>query len=478
MPVNPKFKRRVYTLKGKSPEVIAVAFAKCSRSPDPFDKIVKEINQDKASKFHEKYVVGFGHGSVAEHAYANIAIERVSQIAVKELEFCRLASYTEVSSRYQILSPEACFIPKVIAKSSGLKKKYMSAINGLYAVYTEALEPVKKLVSKEFPMEKGETEQVYDGRIRSKYADVCRMILPFAALRNVGLTANARSLEHIITRLLSSRYQECRELGADLKKVAKEKLPTLVKYAERNEGIVASRKSLDGLAKNVKPNIESGKFDVKLVDYDRNGADKFVAALIFEKSGLSYKSCLQEVKKMSKAKKNAWIKAAMWRLKDVHSKTPRALELINFTFDACYDHGTYYDLMRNRILTQLFQDSNMKLGYSVPKRIVEAGLRPAYCEVIESATAIYEELYKEIGNEADYLTTMANFKRVVFHMNMREFFYMLWYRGINPGGHLTYRRTTMKMYEEIKDKYPELFKYLPYKVIEGSEELSIKFFAK
>jgi len=35
-------KRRIYTLNGLPPEVVAVAFAKCSRSPEPFDQIAEE----------------------------------------------------------------------------------------------------------------------------------------------------------------------------------------------------------------------------------------------------------------------------------------------------------------------------------------------------------------------------------------------------------------------------------------------------
>ena len=38
--------RRIYPLTGYSPEIIAVAFAKTSRSPEPFDKIAKELNKN------------------------------------------------------------------------------------------------------------------------------------------------------------------------------------------------------------------------------------------------------------------------------------------------------------------------------------------------------------------------------------------------------------------------------------------------
>ena len=84
-----------------SPETIAVAFAKTSRSPESFKVIADELNDAKSAEFNEKWVVGYGHSSVAEHAVLHIAVENLSRLAVECLESNRLASYTEKSTRYQ-----------------------------------------------------------------------------------------------------------------------------------------------------------------------------------------------------------------------------------------------------------------------------------------------------------------------------------------------------------------------------------------
>jgi thymidylate synthase ThyX len=93
------------------PEVKAVTFAKCSRSADPFDKIAKELTEEKSAEFNEKWVVGFGHSSIAEHAVISLAVENVSNIATKFLEDSRLASFTEKSSRYQIFGKDKLVMP-------------------------------------------------------------------------------------------------------------------------------------------------------------------------------------------------------------------------------------------------------------------------------------------------------------------------------------------------------------------------------
>ncbi|NTW09390.1 MAG: hypothetical protein HGA28_07465, partial [Anaerolineaceae bacterium] len=57
--------RQVYLLDPRkyTPEVIAVAFAKTSRSPETFQQIADELTDEKSAQFHEKWVVGYGHSS-------------------------------------------------------------------------------------------------------------------------------------------------------------------------------------------------------------------------------------------------------------------------------------------------------------------------------------------------------------------------------------------------------------------------------
>ncbi len=98
------YPRRVYPLDARqlTEEQIAVAFAMTSRRPESFDEIAQQVTQEKAADFHERWVLGYGHASVAEHAVLHLAVENISRIACDTLEDNRLASYNEKSSRYQI----------------------------------------------------------------------------------------------------------------------------------------------------------------------------------------------------------------------------------------------------------------------------------------------------------------------------------------------------------------------------------------
>ena len=202
--------REIYLLSPRSlsPETIAVAFAKTSRSPESFRAIAAELSDEKSAQFHEKWVVGYGHASVAEHAVLHIAFENVSRLAIESIEGNRLASYTEKSTRYQKWGLDDFTIPPELEEGHPLYDEYVETIRLLFKTYADSLEPVRALVLERFPRRENEKDEAWDRRIRSKYVDVCRFLLPAASLANVGMTANARVLENMIRKLANDLIDE------------------------------------------------------------------------------------------------------------------------------------------------------------------------------------------------------------------------------------------------------------------------------
>src|SRR4026209_252715 len=216
-----------------SPETIAVAFAKTSRSPESFRDIAAELSDEKSAQFHEKWVVGYGHASVAEHAVLHIAFENVSRLAIESIESNRLASYTEKSTRYQKWGLDDFTIPPELrAADHPLRDEFADTVRLLFKAYADSLSPVRTLILDRYPRRENEKEEAWDRRIRSKYVDVCRFLLPAASMANVGMTANARVMENTIRKMLSHELLEVREIGAKVKEVSLAETPTLVKYAD------------------------------------------------------------------------------------------------------------------------------------------------------------------------------------------------------------------------------------------------------
>jgi len=456
---------RIYPFRDMPPEVIAVAFAKCSRSEKPFDEIARELTEEKSAEFHDKWVVGYGHSSVAEHAYLNIALENVSLIAVEAIQNHRLASYTEKSSRYQIYNKDRIFIPEEFEQDTEIKKRYLKAIEKLFEVYNKSIEPVQKIIFELYPNVNNEPENVWKAKTKSKWVDICRFLLPNCVLANLGMSANARIWEYAITRWLSSPLKEVQEIGEKCKKVAQDITPTLVKYADYNEYYAKTEDYLYSKCREICENINSKEFSsenkikVNLIDYEDDAENKILASLLYKYRSISYKNALEKIKTLTSEEKEKIFSQMLEKPKSIYEKPPRELEYPYYTFDVLLDQGAYYDLKRNRIMTQTPQELTANYGYFTPDIIKQANLEENYKEVQNFAHETYQKIYAKFPHLAKYITTKATARRFLLKMNLREAFYFIGLRS-RKGGHFMYRKTTQMMYDEIEKVHPLLAKYI------------------
>jgi thymidylate synthase ThyX len=454
--------RDIYLLSPKhlSPETIAVAFAKTSRSPESFREIAAGLSDEKSAEFHERWVVGYGHASVAEHAVLHIAFENVSRLAIECLESNRLASYTEKSTRYQMWGPDSFYTPRVIAESrhAGL---YRETCARLFETYQRSLEPVKRVMQAKYPRRDGESEAKWDGRIRSKYVDNCRFLLPASALANVGMTANARVLESAIRKMLSHPLEEVRELGAELKRVAQGEVPTLVKYAdaapyqsETAEALTAEsrRRTADGGPRSAVGGQPSAS--VELVDHDPEAETKFLAACLYRYGSRPLAECRAAAAEMSAEQKAELAREALGR-RDRHDAPLRELEHVTYTFDAVMDQGGYAEIKRHRMMTQSPQRLTCHLGYAVPRAFEEAGLLDEYHAAMHAAAEAYDVLADDFPEEASYVVPNGFNRRLLMTFNLREAFHICELRGA-PNAHFSVRRVAGQMHEAIARVHPTL----------------------
>src|SRR3990170_255253 len=376
----------VYLLdpKNLSPETIAVTFAKTSRSPESFREIAAELNDEKSAQFHEKWVVGYGHSSVAEHAVLHIAVENCSRLAVEALESCRLASYTEKSTRYQKWTPQDFHLPAEL----------------------EALPAVKAVIEQEHPREEGESDGAWERRIRSRYVDICRFYLPAAALANVGMTINARALEHSISKMLSHPLLEVQALGRELKRVAQENTPTLVKYANPIPYLDAVQSDLTHSAVEFLPQSSERSDWCQLVDYDREIENRILTACLYRFGENDYAHTLSTVRSLSPADRQRLAQEILASL-EKYVIPLRELEYGNFTFDLMLDQGGYFELKRHRMMTQTPQLLTTRLGYALPRRIVSAGLEQHFRKAMQLAEQAYEQVAAWNPAVASYLVPNA-----------------------------------------------------------------------
>jgi len=474
--------RPVFALRNLPEEVIAVLFAYYSRSRESLRrnllKLIQEGDLDlterlqfspgrgdalaaareKARQFHEKWVVGYGHSSVAEHAVAHLAIEDVSIICSKVIEDTRLAAYTEKSTRYVVFDPDRFYRPPSLLRSRHAAV-YRETVSGLLKAYTDLTGPVMQAVKARRPRGEKETEAAYTAACRAKACDILRYLLPAATTTNIGLTINARALQHLITKMLSHPLEEVRACAAALKAEATHLIPTLIKYADRNAYMAETRAAMEGeAARTLAGETPAPSRPVTLVRYDERAEDILVAAMLYEMSALPFTQVLGRVEKLPGEEK-ARILDEFLKRRGRHDEPLRALEHASYTFDILVDFGAFRDIQRHRMATQTPQELGPAHGYSTPPEIEAFGHRETFEAWMARAEEAYRAIAADLPREAAYVLPLAFRKRVLFTWNLREIHHFVQLRSA-PQGHVSYRSIAQEVYRELERAQPLLAKYI------------------
>ena len=467
------FKRRIYRLSSRnlSAETIAVTFAKTSRSPEPFDQIAAELSEETSSQFSEKWIVGYGHSSVAEHAVLHLALENVSRLAIETIENNRLASYTEKSTRYQQWDATAFVTPPEIHHSP-FARDYEEKMSKLFKTYEEVLDGLLPWGQSQTPRKENESEKVWLNRARLKAVDVARFVLPAASMANVGLTINARALEYAIKKMLSSELMEVRLIGGELKQVATQELPTLVKYAEP----IAYLPALTEFARNMAAKVENQSHQAfQLTSIDPDGEDKILAAMLYRFGNAGFNECLHYVKGLSIAEKSE-IVDKLFENVGKYDIPLRELEYANLSFDLIMDQGAWFEFKRHRMMSQTVQSFGIEHGYAIPLAISEAGLTDIYSESMDEMAKLYQKIAAWNPQVAAYVLPNAFNRRVYCQANLRSLFHFIKLRTA-PNAHFSIRHLAYGMLELLKPHYPLFADKIMAKDGLSSQSLKEEFFS-
>lgn len=455
--IPPNNRRRIYPLSPRdlTEEQIAVTFAMTSRRPEPFDEIALQVSAERAADFNERWVVGYGHASVAEHAIVHLAVENISRLACDTLEDNRLASYTEKSSRYQVIDPDSFHVPAELDDSPALKTDYLAVCRSLFVAYAQLIEGVTAHLRVSQPQRSNEGNGAYALRLRRQATDACRAILPASTLTNVGVTANARTLEHAISKLMSSQLAEERAVGTELREQGRSITPTLVKYADHNAYLAANRRVPPVGAGDASDAVP---VSVRLLEYDRDAPRKLAAALLY-RSGGDYRAAQERAVSMSPDRRIDLIHAAV---RDIgpHDAPPREFELVDYTFEFVFDYGALREFRRHRMQTYIGQPLTVVNGYDTPPRIEESGMSELFQAAISQANGLFHALATHNPSLAQYAVTHAHRQRVLSRMNLRECYHLFKLRSSREA-HPAIRGPVLEAMRLAVEVQPELFRHLP-----------------
>jgi thymidylate synthase ThyX len=332
---------------------------------------------------------------------------------------------------------------------------------------------VRGVVASSLPQQDGESEATWERRIRSDYVDVCRFLLPAASLANLGITINARALEHALCKMLSHPLEEVRQMGEEIKQATRAEVPTLVKYAQAQPYFQRVGQVFAQAAQGM-PDPAPLDDWCRLTACDTQGEVRVLAAAVFRFSGQSFAQCLAMVQKMELPEQQRLAEALLGEL-ERHTIPLRELEHGYYTCELILDQGAYYELKRHRMMTQTPQPLTASLGYALPRAVSEAGLEGVYREGMEKARQTYARLADFNPDVAAYVVPNGFNRRVLLTFNLRSADHLVALRSAS-NAHFSIRRAAQRIAEMLQESSPLFGALLHRNAGESWQEIEKKYF--
>lgn len=469
------------------------------------DKSMRQIfldeflqNKNRGDEFYDKVLLEYGDDSVAELGEAQIAIEGLSNIAVKKIEDRRIGlSYLEKSSRYVAWNKKENGKYRFYRDPQIMKSRfadlYEDSCNFSFDIYSKNIEPMVNYVREKYPIEKynfkdsrdgkeklfsklkneddiKSAKMIYKGSTKAKSLDILRGLLPASTLTNVGITGNGRAFEYLLTVLGSSELREEQDLASKIKKELDTTIKSFVRRADDKYGKVFQKylRNIKNKSKSIIVNEIKSKSKVgaitKLVEYESetSAINKIIASMIYDQSpSTSYQDILLQVKKMSKQNKNKIIETFAKLRTNRRHRPSRAFEHVYYTFDLCNNFGMFRDFHRHRALTLQRQLLTTDHGFSMPNEITILGIEKDFKECMEKTKDVFKKIRQKYPEQAQYVVNFGYNYPYLMKFNLREACHLIELRTV-PQGHIDYRQVAQQMFKQINKVHPNLSKIMKY----------------
>ena len=421
---------------GNTPETLSASYARISRDPRPINVLRKEAagEVEKARASNRCIIFDYGHGSVAEHAVFNFDILDVSRLAAEELQSFRLASFTEKSQRYIRIGEDLVVPPELSGEAETLFREGGSILFQLYNRLYDGLRG--------------------NGLKKDNAKEDARYILPLATSCQMGMTVNARELEHMVRRLSSHPFAEVRMIAARLLELVMEAAPSLFLFLEPT--------AMDLFAHSMSPVESPPSESVILLDCDDDS--KVGSLLIQWSSGASLESAIKMWSELNEQSREELFADALSGL-GIHDSLPRIWEFFRAEFQLVLSATAYAQLKRHRMCSRLVSVYDPVLGVTVPHSISDAGLYDEFMKGIAEA----ERTAGTLGGMYSCMLTNAHRRRVVLSINGRELNH---FSRLREDTHAQWdiREIAHRMMLILKEKAP-----LTFVLSGGKSEVSDKF---
>lgn len=415
------------------------------------------IGLDRADDLYQKIFYEYGDDSVAQLGGVHLACEQASNVLTKVLEWGRIMSYLEQSTRYlgydkRFADGRYRYYRDHDLTNSKLGLRYVGDMDRMFDTYGELLPELTDYIAKKFPKTAEDTDFVYRQAIRAKALDAVRGLLPASALSNLGIYASGQAYESLLLKMRAHPLPEVRNYAELMYDELVKVIPSFLKRVNVPERGVAWTDYLRDTKSATTKIVESIIIDepaeekeyVRLVSFNPQGEDDVLEAIVFGNSTISHEAAKKTVERLSADQRKELMAAYVGQRENRRHRPGRAFERTDYRFELVTDYGAFRDLQRHRMLTLEWQPLTVELGYDVPEIIREAGLAERYEESLQRSAALYHDLKDEFPIQAQYSVALAFRIRYVMQMNAREAMHLIELRS-GPQGHPSYRRVAHEM---------------------------------
>ncbi len=487
------------------PEVVKGAlFARYSRSPKSLRRLFLDefvgdldiagdasvdatVGVRRAEELYDRVFLEYGDDSVAQLGGVHLACEQASNVLTKVLEWGRLMSYLEQSTRYIAydtrLGGRYRYYRDPEVLGSPLGTRYVGDMDRLFDAYAELVPVLQEFFRERVPKDPADTDFVYRQAIRAKAFDALRGMLPAASLSNVGIYGTGQGYEALLLRMRSHPLPEARAYADLMLTELRKVIPSFLKRVDLDDRGVAwstylatNRAAMEDVAARLLPpgrDAEGIGPEVRLLDWDPDGERKLVAAMLYPYVDVSEDEVLARVDRMTDGERVAVMRAYVGDRTNRRHKPGRALERLTYRFDVLADYGAFRDLQRHRLLTVEWQPLSPRHGYVLPEAVATGGVARAFARTMERSAALYEALDDRFPAQAAYAVCLAYRVRFSLQLNAREAMHLIELRS-GPQGHPAYRQVAQEMHRLIAEQAGHRAVAAMMSYVDHSPELSLE----
>jgi thymidylate synthase ThyX len=442
------------------------------------------VGTERADKLYARVLSEYGDDSVAQLGGVHLACEGVSNVLTKVLEWGRLMSYLEQSTRYVPYTDRPngrwkYHVPAEVASTS-LAARFARTMDLAFETYARWIPALEAHFRAKYPKSAEDSDAVYRSVIRAKALDTLRGLLPAATTSNVGLFGTGQAFEALLLRMFAHPLDEVRAHASLMLQELRQVIPAFLARVDQpdrggrwSEYFAETRRTFEETAcrlldpaTNPQPGSSTGgqapaepvagpvvdsDDTVTLTDFDPDGEIKVAAAALYAISSRPDRELLELARRLSADERAALLRAYVGQRTNRRHKPGRAFERTGYRFDVLSDYGAFRDLQRHRLLTLEWQPLGPAHGYVEPAAIEEAGALADWRAVMEQSAELHAALTAAgLTDAAPYAVVMAYRVRFYMEMNAREAMHVIELRTA-PQGHPSYRRVCQQMHRAIAE---------------------------